>query len=273
MSQMYYEVMLMRKFVLMLLFSSLLASSLAHAENHSDIISQIKARGYLKVGTTGDYAPQSWLNPATGLYEGFDAELAEDLAKSLDVEIQYVPTSWPTLMKDTLANKFDLAICGITITQARKEQALMSIGYLGNGKTILIRAEDVDKYKTLDDINKPEIKVMENPGGLNEKFARENLPLSTLIIHSPNDEIPGLIASGQADVMITEILEAGYYVRKDSRLAAPLIHSPFNRGELGVLLPPNSESLLMFVNEFISQEKASGRIEELAKKYIYGDMK
>ncbi|MBQ3457493.1 MAG: transporter substrate-binding domain-containing protein [Synergistaceae bacterium] len=42
------------------------------------------------------------------------------------MEIQYVPTSWPTLMKDTLDNKFDLAICGITITQVRKEQALMS---------------------------------------------------------------------------------------------------------------------------------------------------
>ena len=52
---------------------------------------------------------------------------------------------------------------------------------------------------------------MENPGGLNEKFARENLPDATLIIHDVNQEIPGLIASGEADVMITEIMEAGYY--------------------------------------------------------------
>ena len=259
----------MTKLSILLLLSSLLFSSLAHASEGN--IFTIKERGYIRVGTTGDYAPQSWLNPATGLYEGFDTELTEDLAKTLGVEIQYVPTSWPSLMKDTLDNKFDLAICGITITQARQEQALMSVGYLGNGKTILIRAEDVDKYKSLDDINKPSVKVMENPGGLNEKFARENLPLSTLIIHSPNDEIPGLIADSQADVMITEILEAGYYVRKDSRLAAPLIHSPFNHGELGALLPKGSEDLLDFVNSFISQEKEAGRIDELAKKYIYGD--
>ncbi len=246
-----------------------LTSSLAHARGES--IPTIKERGYLKVGTTGDYAPQSWLNPVTGLYEGLDVELAEDLAKSLGVKIQYVQTSWPTLMKDTLADKFDLAICGITITQTRKEQALMSIGYLGNGKTILIRAEDVKKYKSLDDINKPEVKVMENPGGLNEKFARENLPQAILIIHSPNDEIPGLIADAQADVMITEILEAGYYVKKDSRLAAPLIHSPFTRGELGVLIPKGKEDLLDFVNSFILNAKTSGRIDELANKYIYGD--
>ena len=258
-------------FALLILLCLLISSSARIACTSEESISAIKKRGYLKVGTTGDYAPQSWLNPDTGLYEGFDVELAEDIANSLGVKIQYVSTSWPTLMKDTLDGKFDLAICGITITQARKDQALMSIGYLGNGKTILIRAEDVSKYKSLDDINNPKVKVMENPGGLNEKFARENLPLATLIIHSPNDEIPGLIASGQADVMITEILEAGYYVKKDSRLAAPLIHSPFTHGELGVLMPKGKEDLLDFVNVFILDEKASGRIEELANRYIYGD--
>ena len=50
----------------------------------------------------------------------------------------------------------------------------------------------------------------------------ENLPDATLIIHDINQEIPGLVASGEADVMITEIMEAGYYVGQDSRLAAPL---------------------------------------------------
>ena len=71
--------------------------------------------------------------------------------------------------------------------------------------------------------------------------------------------------------MITEILEAGYYVRKDSRLAVPLIHSPFNHGELGVLMPKGNEDLLNFVNDFILQEKESGRIDELTEKYIYSD--
>lgn len=239
------------------------------ASANAATLGQIRQRGFIKVGTTGDYAPQSWLNPDTGCYEGFDTELAEDLAKNLGVKIKYVPTSWPNLMNDTLKEKFDIAICGITITRARQEKALMSIGYLGNGKTILVRKEDSDKFKTLEDINKPEVKVMENPGGLNEKFAREYLKNAVLIIHSPNDEIPGLIAQGEADIMITEILEAGYYAKKDSRLAAPLIKTPFNHGELGVLMPKGSEDLLEFVNKFILQEKESGRLDFLAEKYIY----
>jgi cyclohexadienyl dehydratase len=235
----------------------------------TSVLETIRKRGALKVGTAGDYQPMSYLDPETGTYVGFDAELAEDLASSLGVEIQYVETSWPTLMEDTLAGKFDLAICGITITDARKEQALMSEGYLENGKTVLCRAEDADVYTSLEAINRPEVRVMENPGGLNEKFARENLPDATLMIHDVNQEIPGLVASGEADVMITEIMEAGYYVGQDSRLAAPLIYKPFTKGQLGALMPKGSEDLLNYVNVFLKEEKDSGRIDELADKYIY----
>ena len=229
----------------------------------------ILTQGILRVGTAGDYQPMSYYDPKAGRYVGFDAELAEDLAATLGVELQYVKTSWPTLMEDTLAGKFDLAICGITVTNARQEQALMSVGYLGNGKTVLCRAEDAAKYTSLEAINRPEVRVMENPGGMNEKFVRENLPNATLIIHDVNQEIPGLVASGEADVMITEIMEAGYYVGQDSRLAAPRIHEPFTHGQLGVLMPKGSEDLLAYVNAFLEQEKNSGRIGELTEKYIY----
>lgn len=230
-------------------------------------VEEIQERGVLKVGSTGDYQPMSYLDPETGSYVGFDAELTEDLADALGVEVEYVETSWPTLMEDTLAGKFDLAICGITVTDDRKEKALMSDGYLKNGKTLLCRAEDTDKYASLEAANHPEVRVMENPGGLNEKFARENLPDATLIIHEANQEIPGLVASGEADVMITEVMEAGYYVGQDSRLAAPLIHEPFTHGELGILMPKGSEDLLDYVNEFLAKEKDSGRIDELAYEY------
>ena len=240
-----------------------------HTVSDTPTVDRICETGVLRVGTAGDYKPMSFLEPETGTYWGFDTELAEDLASSLGVEIEYVPTSWPTLMEDTQTGQFDLAICGITVTDARKEQALMSDGYLQNGKTVLCRAEDADRYTSLEAINRPEVRVMENPGGLNEKFARENLPDATLIIHDINQEIPGLVASGEADVMITEIMEAEYYVGQDSRLAAPLIYEPFTNGQLGILMPKGAEDLLEYVNQFLDDEKKTGRLDELAEQYIY----
>ena len=73
-------------------------------------ISEIKASGKLLVGTTGDYKPMSYLNKETGKYEGFDAEMAESLAKALGVKLEYVPTMWKTLQADTLAGKFDVEV-------------------------------------------------------------------------------------------------------------------------------------------------------------------
>ena len=239
-------------------------------QNNIEEFNKIKANGVLLVGTTGDYCPMSCFNQTTKTYDGFDIALAEDLAKSLGVKVQYIQTSWPTLMQDTVDKKFDIAISGITITNERKQQALMSDGYLDNGKTILCRKEDAYKYTSLDSINKPSVRVMENPGGLNEKFAREKLPKARLIIHNVNCEIPKLIASGKADVMITEIVEANYYSNIIPNLAAPLSKTPFTNGKIGMLLPRENKFLLLYVNKFIKKEQKSGRIDKLKEKYILG---
>jgi len=231
-------------------------------------IAEIVERGTLLVGTTGDYRPLSFCEP-TGRYWGFGIEMAEEIARRLGVGISFVKTSWPTLSNDVLSDPqaFDFAIGGITITDARRETMLMSDGYLANGKTILCRAADSEKYKSLADINRPEVVVMVNPGGLNQKFANENLPNATIKVHDKNEEIPSLVAEGQADVMITEITEAPYYVNNDSRLAAPLLDQPFTHGEIGVLMRKGQDDVLQMVNAVISKMKEDGSLRRLHDKY------
>ena len=148
----------------------------------------------------------------------------------------------------------------------------MSDGYLKNGKTLLCCVTDVNHYHSLADINQPGVRVMVNPGGLNEKFAKERLTNATIVVHQQNEEIPRLVAEGQADVMITEITEAPWYVKNDPRLAAPLIKTPFTNGEIGVLMRQGQEDLLALVNEVISQMKADGTLRALHEKYglVYG---
>ena len=231
-------------------------------------LAKIRKRGVLIVGSTGDYRPLSFRDSITGKYHGFDTELAEDLAKDLGVGIRYAETTWPSLTEDAQAGKFDLAVCGISISASRNDQALMSDGYLAVGKTILCRAEDACTYTSLEAVNVPEVRVMVNPGGLNEQFARRHLPAVTLMIHDVNQEIPGLIACGKADIMITETVEAGYYAAHDSRLAAPLADQPFTHDEAGILMAKGSEDLLACVNAFLRKEKESGRLAELADAYL-----
>lgn len=108
---------------------------------------------------------------------------------------------------------------------------------------------------------------MVNPGGLNEKFAHDYLTHATIIVHPNNEEIPGLVAQGEADVMITEITEAPWYVQNDLRLAAPLLAKPFTHSEIGVLMRKGQDDLLQFVNQMIRQMQADGSLGRLKAKY------
>ena len=136
-------------------------------------LEDIEARGVIRIGTTGDYIPMSYLNPKTGKYEGIDAELSQIIADSLGVKLEYVPTTWPALAADTQSGKFDIALCGISRNYARARTMAMSDAYgVGAfGKTILCRKADAKKFRSLADIDKADIRVMINPGGTNEKFA------------------------------------------------------------------------------------------------------
>jgi cyclohexadienyl dehydratase len=231
-------------------------------------VSEIARRGTLLVGTTGDYRPLSFCEE-DGTYWGFGIDVAGEIARQLGVGTTFVKTSWPTLTADVLADPqtFDMAIGGITITDSRRETMLMSEGYLANGKTILCRASDRERFKSLADIDKPDVRVMVNPGGLNEKFANANLTHATIIVYQKNEEIPSRVAEVAADVMITEITEAPYYVKTDPRLAAPLMNEPFTHGEIGVLMRKGQDDLMERVNSAIRKMKADGTLRRLHEKY------
>ena len=260
-------------FILIAALFTLLATGCASTKTSGTTGSQasvakIKSRGVLLVGTTGDYRPLSYRED-TGEYWGFGIEVAQRIAKELGVDIAFVPTSWPTLSSDVLSEPqvFDFALGGITITAKRLETMDMSEGYLANGKTILCRKDEAQKFRSLSDLDKDDVLVMVNPGGLNEKFAYENLKNAKIIVHNRNEEIPSLVAEGKADIMITEITEAPWYVQNDTRLSAPLLSEPFTHGEIGVLMRRGQSDLLAEVNGIIRAMKKDGSLRALHEKY------
>ena len=258
--------------LILIVFSTATFASCTSDEEQSSqqqpTVQRIVERGRLLVATTGDYRPLSY-RERNGDYWGFGIEMAEQIARHIGVGVEFVQTSWPTLTADVLAEPqaFDLAIGGITITEARKASMLMSEGYLANGKTILCRAEDAGKYRSLADIDKPGVRVMVNPGGLNQKFANERLTHATIMVYDRNEEIPNQVAEGKADMMITEITEAPWYVQNDTRLAAPLLSQPFTHGEIGVLMRKGQADLLDLVNAVIARMKSDGSLRRLHEKY------
>ncbi|KAF1023087.1 MAG: Cyclohexadienyl dehydratase [Paracidovorax wautersii] len=231
-------------------------------------LDQIMDSKTLRVGTPGDYRPFA-IKTAAGGYEGHDIDVIEKMAKELGVTVQYVPTSWPNLLADLQANKFDVAVGGITRNATRLRRIDMLPGYAPFGKVALVQTADQAKYQSLADLNRPGVRVIKNPGGTNEAFVLANLTQAQVSTHDKNAEIPGLIAAGQGDVMITETYEALYYAHADARLTAKFIDNPLTpKSYLGFMLPVDDADYTRVMNYAWDLIDKRGGLQEAATRWL-----
>ena len=212
-----------------------------------DRLDKVLDNKVLRVGTPGDYRPFA-IKDGAG-YAGHDIDVVDAMAKELGVKVEYVPTTWPNLLADLKANKFDMAVGGITRNVARMRAAAMLPGYAPFGKVALVRAADKDKFRSMQDLNQASVRVIKNPGGTNEAFVLQNLKSAQVSTHDKNAEIPALIADGKGDAMITETYEALHYAKADPRLAAAFLDAPLTPTHwLGFLLPTDDADYLRVMN-------------------------
>ena len=222
----------------------------------------------LRVGTPGDYRPFA-IKAEGGGYTGHDIDLVEAMAKEMGVKVEYVATSWPNLLKDLQADKFDVAVGGITRNVARLRQVDMLPGYAPFGKVALVRAADKDRFRTLESLNQAGVRVIKNPGGTNEAFVLEHLKAAQVSTHDKNAEIPALIAEGRGDVMITETYEALHYARTDARLHAAFIDAPLTPvNTLGFMIPADDADYARVVRFAWELLDNRGVVKQAAQKWL-----
>jgi cyclohexadienyl dehydratase len=195
----------------------------------SPVLARIRAAGILRVGTTGDYVPFCRLGP-NGRYSGADIDMAHDLAARLGVDIGFVPTVWVTLLDDFLADRFDIAMGGVTVTAPRQEKAYFSVPNFVDGKRPLVRRELANQLTRIEAINQPGIRVVANPGSANEAFAKAHFGRDQITIHHDNASVFDELVAGRADVMVTDGLEADHQAGLHPELIAVPV-APFTRLE------------------------------------------
>lgn len=220
--------------------------------------------GVLRLATTGDYAPFS--GEHADRLAGCDIDLVRELADRWGVRVKFIRTTWPGLLQDLHRRRFDLAASGISITRERAEQALFSVPYHTDGKTPIARREDASRFATLAQIDHPGVRVIVNPGGTNERFAREHLRQATLLVHPDNRTIFAEIVARRADVMITDGIEVLLQLQRHPELAGTRAE-PFTRADKAFLFPSDS-TLVTPVNEWLAPRVASGEVAARLRRAV-----
>jgi len=226
----------------------------------------VQKSGKLRICTPGDYTPFA-LQKSEGMFEGVDVDLVQTAAKALGAEPVFVKSGWPTLMKDFI-EKCDVAVGGISVTLERQKTAFFSQAYMVNGKAPITRCENVAKYQTVADIDKPTVTVIENPGGSNERFARANFKSAKIVIYNDNTTIFDEILKGNADVMISESAETIVQQRLRPGLCAVNPDKPLQYGEMAWLLPRGDVAFKAWIDQWLHLAKATGEYDRVVARWL-----
>jgi cyclohexadienyl dehydratase len=253
----------MLRIIIALTLGALLTAS-AHAQQpQASRLDDIIKRGSLRVGMTGDYRPFTYLDKTMSKFQGFDVDMAQALGKALGVKVEFVQTAWPQLMKDFEADNFDIAMGGVSITLDRQKKGLFSTPIMREGKTPIARCADKGKYETIADIDKPGTRVIVNPGGTNERFARANVRNAEVKVYNDNVTIFDEIANGNADLMMTDSSETLYQQKlHPGVLCAVHPEKPFDFAEKAYWLQ-RDVALKAFVDQWLHIAIADGSFKKI----------
>jgi cyclohexadienyl dehydratase len=233
----------------------------------ADRLDQVLRAGVLCVGTTMDTPVFSMREPS-GQLRGLDMDLLETLGAALSVNVEYVKMTFGTMLPDLLGDKFDMAMSGMGRTFDRARVATFSKPYVRYGKLMMIRGADVDKFRTLSDLDKPGIKIAFNRGGLNDRFANTEFKQATPAGYPSNQLATADLLDGKVDAQVQDSTAAVYMARNNPRLAAMSPNHVFHPVYVAALLRREDHALQNFVNIWIDQIEMDGTLARVRQAWL-----
>ena len=202
----------MRKILFAIAAAAVLLSQGAAEAQQKSRLHRILENSELRVGTTGDFKPMSFRDPATNEYIGYDIDVAKQLAADMDVELKFVATDWKTLINGIIADKYDIS-SGASLNMARAKVAGYTEPYIEFGTVPMTLKTNVGKYNGWESINKPDIKVAVTLGTVFEAQARRYFPGSQIkSVEAPARDFQEVLAK-RADASITSNIEAATLIK------------------------------------------------------------
>ena len=232
-----------------------------------DLLETIQEKGKVVVGMSADYAPYEFHyidENGKDVIGGFDVDIANEIADSLGVKLVIQEMDFDALVAALPAGKIDLVISGMNPTEERAKVVDFSEIYYNSKHGILVRSEDVDKYKTFSDLEG--VKVGAQLGSTQEQIARAEIPNADLqLLNNVNNLILELKA-GKVDAVIMEKPVAEMATKSNPELA---VGNPVYEDKTGgnaVGMAKNNPELLAKINEVIKELNESGKMDEYIVK-------
>ena len=251
--------------------SGSVASASAQADLSAKLPEKVRTAKKIVVGTDASYAPSEFLAADGKTVQGFDIDLFTAVAQKLGVGVEFVPSSFDSIIAGVSTGKYDVGVSSFTINDKRKAAANMVSYYsagtqwavkkgnpsgitsdLACGKNVAVQTGTVQETDDLPvrqaackKAGKPAIKVQSYQG---------------------QDEATAAVASGKADAMLADS-PVGAYAVKQSSGALELSGDIYDSAPYGYVVPKNETDFAAAIVEALKALQADGTYASALKKW------
>ena len=217
--------------------ASTLASPASAQTNADNTLDRIRANKVLRIAVLPGELPYFNKDLATGTWSGFSIEMANDIAKLLDVKLEYTESTYGNSILDLQSNKVDLGFA-LNPTPQRALVVDFTNPVFPHPFGAMLRKGL--EAKTWADLNKPEVKIAVDVGSANEAVARRFAPNATIKSMKSRDEVMLEMASGRVDCVVNALVLGLTAIAKNPNL--------------GTYKIPQSPSVVVFSSMAVRRE-------------------
>ena len=255
---------------------------LAACARPDDAWERLRGTGTLRVGMDASFPPFEAI-VADGTLAGFDVDLAQELGRRLEVEVQFVANLPYDGLYDALAvGRVDAVISALVVNPARMADFAYSTPYFDAGQVLVVRAGEAG-IEEIADLSGRTLAVEFGTRGDMEarRWTRvstpgRKLPGLTVVLYQTAAEALAAVTAGKAEVALVDHVSAlaatapsnlsGSGVGSGLRIVgSPLVEEPY-----AVAVRRESRHLLHALNDVLAEMEADGTLEALTAKWLAG---
>lgn len=197
--------------------------------------------------------------------EGFDIDLMRTICSRLQKKCDFQPRLFHTLYAGLEKGEIDLAIGGLTISEARKTQFIFSLPYMpSNGKFLILLSSPI---KTINDLKEKKIGVIRDSTYEDSLINEYGTKFKTIPFEGPTLMISAL-TKGDIDAVFSDSLSVHFWSQQNSELFTDL-GKPIAIGSgFAIMTTSQNTALIESINKILIQMENDGTYTKIYNNYF-----
>ncbi|MER9275401.1 ectoine/hydroxyectoine ABC transporter substrate-binding protein EhuB [Mesorhizobium sp. M0643] len=237
-------------------------------------LDQVKARGYITVAIANEI-PASYTD-SSGEVKGSEAEVVRHVLAQMGIKsenIQWVVTTFSSLIPGLQANRFDMTAAGMAIRPERCQKVIYSEPDSTYGEGLLVVKGNPKNLHSYEDITKQgSVAVMAGADQL-QMMQALGIPESKIVTIASNADAVSAVATGRADAYAAAASTAAELAKKSDKVELaepfkdPVIKGKVQRSWGGFTFNMESTDLRDKFNEALLKFEKTDEFKKILAEY------